>query len=421
MRALMFLVLASCTHDIAVYDRVDVKPARNLDILYVFDDSADRGSYDRMASQIGVLQERLKEIDGQLPNLHVGAVSTDLGTRGTKDVLGPPIVNCAGDGHAGRLVSFNPATGGFRPTGGFLEDVRGPDGTRERNFESEDLALEISRLTNPAAGTANTGCEFEQPLEAMRRALDPRNNPGFVRPNAMLAVVFMTTEDDCSFKTNALLDPNDPALGPLSSFRCTEQGIVCDEPNWREGGVRTNCRPLEGSQLMVDVSEYKTFLEKFKPNAKDVVVSAVAGARTPFEIRTVGVPTLLPSCQGAGGAARPAVRLGSLVDSFGGVMVDGCTQDDAYQQLTTPILNRQRTCFPNLRRDDGEDCDVFEIAAGARTELPRCTDGNTSAACWYTYADANACPDGDNVGIAIRRGNTTAPAGARVEATCFIK
>ena len=52
MRALLFLVLASCTHDIAVFDRVDVQTARDLDILYVFDNSLDRGTYDRMASQL---------------------------------------------------------------------------------------------------------------------------------------------------------------------------------------------------------------------------------------------------------------------------------------------------------------------------------------------------------------------------------
>lgn len=418
MRALMFLVLASCTHDLAVYDRVNVRPARDLDVLYVFDNSGDRGTYDQMASQLDLLQEQLKSVDGQLPSLHVGAVTTDLGTRGTKDVLGPRVLSCAGDGDAAKLVKLG---AGF--TGRYLEDLRGPDGTRVRNFDSDDLKLELGRLTNPAPGTANTGCEFEQPLEAMRRALDPATNPGFIRPGAMLAVVFLTTEDDCSFARGALLDAQDGTLGPLSSFRCTEQGVICDGDDPRRPGVRTGCRPREGSPFMVDVSEYRTFLEQYKRDPRDVTVSAVAGARAPFEVRDLGVPTLLPSCQGPGGNARPAVRIGALVDAFGGALINGCTQEGAYQQITAPIIARQRTCFPNLRRDDGEDCTVLELApGGVQTELARCADGGGGAApCWYTYTDAAACPGGENIGIAVRRGNTTAPANSRVEATCFAK
>ena len=419
MRALLLLLLASCTHDLAVYDRVTVKPARDLDILYVFDDSFDHGSYARMASQLDVLQARLKDVDGQLPNLHVGVTTTDLGTRGAKDPLARPAFDsCAGDGNAARLVTF----GAGLPSRAYLEDLRGPDGTRVRNFDSNDLGLELGRLTNPAPGTANSGCDFVQPLEAMRRALDPFTNPDFIRPHALLSVVFLTNDDDCSMNRAAMLDPADASLGPLSTFRCVEQGVVCDQPDPRTPGVRTNCRPREGSPFMVDVSEYRKFLEKYKTDPRDVMVSAVVGARDPFEVRNVGVPWVADSCQGPGGTAKPAVRIGSLVDSLGGVIVDACTQEAAYEKITAPIVGRQRTCFPNLRRDDGEDCTVTETIGATQAELPRCADGGGGPMpCWYTYADAAACPGGDNVGIGIRRGNTTAPARSRVEATCFVK
>lgn len=415
-RALLLAALASCTHDLAVYDRIDVKAARDLDILYVFDDSFDRGSYDQMASQLDVLQARLADVDGQLPSLHVGVVTTDLGTRGALDPLARPAFDsCAGDGNAGRLIDFGT---GART---YLEDLRGPDGTRVRNYDSDNLTLELARLTNPRPGTANTGCDFVQPLEAMRRALDPRTNPGFIRPGALLSVVFLTNADDCSFAHNALLDPMDSSLGPLTTFRCTAQGVICDDDP-SAPGAHTSCRPREGSPLLVDVAEYKKFLEQYKPDPRDVMISAVAGTRHRFEVQDIGVPWLLPSCQGAGGSAKPPVRLGALVDSLGGVMVNGCTQDAAYQQITAPILGRQRSCFPNLRRDDGEDCTVTETILGAETQLPRCADGGGGPTpCWYTYADEAACPAGDHVGIAIRRGTTTAPRGSRIQATCFVK
>ena len=416
---ILFLTLASCTHDIAVYERVDVPTARDLDILYVFDNSSDRGSYDRMASQLDVLQTRLGEIDGQVPNLHVGVVPTDLGARGARDAVpAPSIGTCAGDGQGGQMMTFR---GGGVPDGWFLEDNRGPDGSRVRNFASNDLVVELGVMTNPGSGVAMTGCEFEQPLEAMRRALDNDVNFGFLRPNAMLQVVFLTTEDDCSFATGELLDPNNGTLGPLTSFRCTEQGVICDgDDNTRRPGSRTNCRPRDGSRYMVDVGEYQSFLEQLKPDRGDVIVSAVAGARAPFEVMDVGQPVLAPSCQGAGGRATPAVRIGSIVDSFGGVLVDGCTQENAYQQLTTPIVNRQKACLANVTDADGADCRVIETVAGTDTELARCADGGASP-CWYIYTDAAACPAGENLGIAVRRGTTTAPISSRIEATCFVK
>ena len=415
--ALLLLAVASCTHDVSVFDQVDVRTARDLDILYVFDNSLNRGTFDQMASQLDVLQSRLLDVDGQLPNLHVGVVTTDLGVRGRLDAIaGPPMGNCAGDGDAGKLVSFGSAP----RLGGFLEDLRGPGGTRIRNYASGDLLFEIARMTSPDDDAERGGCEFEQPLEAMRRALDPGNNPGFIRPNAMLSIVFVTNEDDCSLKRGALLDPLDGSLGPPFSYRCTEQGVICDPDDPRRPGVRTNCRPREGSPFLIDVSEYRTFLSQYKSDPRDVVVSAVAGPRTPFEVRDVGVPVLAPSCQGPGGSATPAVRIGALVDAFGGALVDACSQNAAYQQLAAPIVNPQRSCFVNLRRDDGEDCTVTEVAGGAATDIARCADGN-AAPCWYTYSDAAACPAGDNVGIAIRRGAATAPASSRIQATCFAR
>lgn len=416
MKALLFLVLASCTHDLAVFDQVDVKPARDLDILYVFDNSAGRGNYDQMASQLGVLQTQLGNVDGQLPNLHVGVVTTDLGTRSRLDLqAGPPIGHCAGPGDAGKLVTFQAGLS----FGSFLQDLRGPDGSRIRNFDSA-LGSALGRLTNPPAGMANTGCEFAQPLEAMRRALDPTVNPDFIRPDALLSIVFLTNQDDCSLARGAMLDPFNTALGPSLPFRCTEQGVICDPDDPRTPGVKTNCRPRESSPFLVNVSEYQAFLAGYKADPKDVTVSAVAGPRTSFEVQNDGVPALRPSCQGAGGSAKPAVRIGALVDSFGGALIDGCTQDAAYQKILAPIVGRQRSCFPSLRQSDGDDCTVIETAGGVDTELGRCADGSP-APCWYTYTDAAGCPGGDHVGIAVNRGQTAAPAGSRIQATCFAK
>ncbi len=189
--------------------------------------------------------------------------------------------------------------------------------------------------------------------------------------------------------------------------------MICDGDDPSRPGVRTNCRPRDGSQFMVDVGEYTAFLKRLQEGPRDVTVAVVAGSPTPFEVRDLGVPTLAPSCQGPGGMAWPAVRLAAFADfARRRVHRAPCTQENAYQQITTPIVNRQRTCFPNLTKDDGEDCSVLEIVPGgaAPTELARCPDGGDAGAkpCWYTFSDEAACPDGGNYGIAVRRGTSTA-------------
>lgn len=414
MRALLLLLVASCTHDIAVYDGAPVQTARDLDILFVYDNSEGRASFDRMAAQLEDLTKGLAAVDGQLPSLHVGVVTTDMGIRGTRDDFnGFTVGNCNARGDAGRLVTF---TAGVDDD--YLTDRRGPNGARIRNFESGDLVGELARMTNPALAEAPNGCEYPQPLEAMRRALDPAVNPGFIRPDAMLSIVFLTNEDDCSLARAALLDPNNAALGPMH-FRCTREAVVCDE-DITEPGRKTNCRPREGSELLVDVAEYTAFLAQYKPDPRDITVAAVAAPREPFAVNDFSVPVLAPSCNGPAGIATPPVRLGAFVDSVGGTIANVCNQQEVYRGLTAPIVATQRTCLPNLRMTDGDNCTVVEIADDIETELAPCTEG-AAGACWYTFANAAACPTGDNRGIAIDRRSGAAPTTSRIEARCFVQ
>jgi hypothetical protein len=367
-----------------------------------------------MEKQIDVLQAQLASVDGQLPSLHVGVVTTDLGTSSTDDAapLRPTVMGCFGAGKEAKLQKFESTI-----TDGYLSDERDEAGGRVKNY-SGDLATELGRLTNPSMPPV--GCEIEQPLEAMRRALDPATNPGFLRDGALLNVVFLTNEDDCSLKTGALLEPLDATLGPLTSFRCTREGVICDPDDPARPGRHLNCRPREDSRFVAPVGQYAEFLAQLKPDRRDVTVSAVAGSRTDFIVRDFGQPILNPSCSGPSGLAYPAVRIGALVDQFGGGLVDSCNQTDAYQQLATPIVNRQRSCFPTLAMAEMDDCSVTEIAGDIETDFDRCNEGDAGP-CWYAYADAAACPSGENLGIAIRRGSIAAPANARVEARCFVR
>lgn len=69
------------------------------------------------------------------------------------------------------------------------------------------------------------GCAWEQPLESAIMALTDRSAPGqpndgFLREDAVLAVIFIIDEDDCSVSDLSFFDPNDTTLPPPSGPRC---------------------------------------------------------------------------------------------------------------------------------------------------------------------------------------------------------
>jgi hypothetical protein len=175
-----------------------------LDLLFVIDNSGTmREEQLWLAQNSSRFLSVFESLEGGVPSLHVGVVSTDLGAEPYN------VPNCAGNGDNGVLQSA-PQGDCAGPEGAFIQDIINPDGTRTRNYTgtlSETFAC-ISQL-------GVNGCGFEQQLESMRRALDGRNE-GFLRPDASLGVIFLTDEDDCSAFDTAMYDPLDPALGPLS-------------------------------------------------------------------------------------------------------------------------------------------------------------------------------------------------------------
>src|SRR5262249_21797498 len=85
-----------------------------------------------------------------------------------------------------------------------------------------------------------TGCGFEHQFAATLRALGadgspaPTQNAGFLRPDAYLAIVMLTNEDDCSALPNVMLYDVSASnqslgsqLGPPGNFRCNEFGHLC--------------------------------------------------------------------------------------------------------------------------------------------------------------------------------------------------
>jgi len=289
---------------------------RDLDVLFVVDNSGSmREEQDAVAAGFALFEAQLEALEGGLPNLHIGVVSTNMGA-GQYGISG-----CDGDGDGGRLLAISDAILPEGSTAHFLVDEDDGQGGRARNYIGT-----LGEAFTTVSNLGISGCGFEQPLNAARRALSGslQQNEGFLRADAQLAVIILSDEDDCSAEDFAVFN-SDPAqdrasssLGFLSSFRCFEFGVVCDEGEPRNPGSRSNCRPRNESEYMVDVHEYANALKSLKANPHDVFVAGIVGDDTPVHVRfSDDEPLLEPSCSSSNGEAAPAIRLVSFLDSFG--------------------------------------------------------------------------------------------------------
>ncbi|MBU1239285.1 hypothetical protein KJ865_06215, partial [Myxococcota bacterium] len=208
------------------------------------------------------------------------------------------------------------------------------------------------------------GCSMGQPLESMYKSFraDNPENEGFYRDNAHLAIIFISDKDDCSAKNPEIFNPEgtfSDTLGPLSSFRCSEFGIACDE-EWQHimptGSVTyNNChsRPDDDPRSMLyPVSRYVDFLSTIKERSK-ITVGALGGPFGGTITVTVDVSILLvePSCgdDAPAGTATPAVRLKEFVSSMApsgsddSLFTSICESEysQAYESLGLSMLNGQ--------------------------------------------------------------------------------
>lgn len=385
-------------------------PNRDLDLLFVVDNSgsmADQqaalaASFPRMIDVLGELDE--------LPNLHIGVVTSDLGTSGLDGSPPAPAVGqpgagvCSATGDDGVLQHANAP----ELAGSFIVDADDGAGGRMRNYTGElrDVFAHIATV-------GETGCGFEQHLAAMQRALANPANAGFVRPDANLAVIVIADEDDCSVLTPSFFTPDTSTLGPLQSFRCTTQGVHCDQPIDAVGD-KTGCTPRADSAFVADVAPFADALVAVKGDPRRLLVAGIVGDPDPVAVapRTINgelQTALVPSCTftGASGpeTADPAVRLSAFVDAFPGrsTLTSICSPDlsaplatigaSAKQLLGDPCLDTTRLVDRSPDPGVQPACEVVDIRDSAPDDpvaLPSCAD--TASDCYEMVDDPIACP-----------------------------
>ncbi|MBA3453563.1 MAG: VWA domain-containing protein [Deltaproteobacteria bacterium] len=429
MRALFLIPLAlSACHDSAIVvgglqevNRMRAMQNPNLDILFVVDDSPSMGDKQvALAAAFPQMIDVLAQIDGGLPNLHIGVITSDMGTSASGTAPGaaigqPGSGGCTGRGDDGRLQTIT----GMNAM--YLSDVAN-NGIRERNYTGE-LRDTFGQLARVGAG----GCGFEQHLSAMRSALTNSANVGFLRPTANLAVVILADEDDCSASNAALFGPESAALGPLQSFRCFAQGVTCDQaPN--QIGVKTDCKPNVASSFLDDVEPFVEALLATKADPRMIMVAAIIGDAAPVavELRTppgggTAQPALAHSCNfvGADGptVADPGVRLAAFLDAFPGraTLTSVCSGDltnplgvigqSAKQLIGDPCLDTTLLADASSEPGVQPSCEVLDIRDSLPdrpTSLAPCAPGATN--CYDLLADQVACPASvDHLRVKITR------------------
>ena len=352
------------------YSLVDQARTRNVDILFAIDDSESMSNEQtNLKAQFSVLMNTLQQVPGGLPNLHLGVVSSDLGAGnyttipgcreigGDKGALGMVKgtdlgAQCIGAGQHYIVdvepqwcpITKSPQEEGVTCTADSCDQSNCDVVARQGEYLTlvHDSTTGCPRCVNYTgtledvfncyASLGVDGCGFEHQLESVRRALDESltpQNTGFLRQDAILAVIWMSDEDDCSSnKPDRLFNPDpnknrmNSDLGPLTSFRCFEFGITCDVNDRTVMGLRGNCTPRFDDQAMLyPVSRYTSFLESLKDPLR-LIVAAIVGPvpdKVEVELDAQQRPKLSFSCldpvnPNEGGV--PGIRFKAVIGHF---------------------------------------------------------------------------------------------------------
>jgi hypothetical protein len=392
---------------------------------------------DTLAANFETFVNVLETIPGGLPDLHLGVITTDMGTKGSSSptpgtAIGQPgNGGCSNSGKAGNLTIGSATT----ITGNFISDIKLPDGSRQKNYSDPDLKTAFGKV----ARLGSTGCGFEQPLHAMRSALaNNANNAGFLRTDALLAIVFVTDEDDCSVRDPAFFGPTSAALGPISSFRCTRFGVTCTtggatpDEMFTEGAKSGCAGSVDTGGLLDPITPFHDFLVGLKADPNQVVVSGIIAPPTPVDVVSVVPPTGGPaqlelghSCNrivdGVNTPGDPGVRLQSFFDLFPNrnASTNVCLEDfsDALegtanliaQSAGTPCISKPLKDVDTATAGLQADC-VVEDSLGANVTIIQPCDASNTPTCWRLVSDQTTCPLFDNLRLEVVRDGNVPPA-----------
>jgi len=345
--------LAGCENEpVTVGNNTQALEIDKVDILLVVDDSnSTRGLQTQLPELLDSFIAGSDEPGHERPELtdiHVAVVSTDMGLEV------PGIDGCAGVGDDGVFIELT------------SEDIE-QCGANVGNFvEYEDghgeITTELAASCVPTVGTE--GCGFEQPLEAMLKALWPASNTsvqfkvgdghgedaneGFLREDSLLVVIVVSDEDDCSASDHSIFVPSLAASEEKGlNVVCATGGDSLFEVGRYVEGLKA-LRESENDPIVfvalsgvpVELADAQGEVDLSDSEAVGAYYDSVLEApEMQFEIDDRGSADfaddgLVPSCMKndeVGGRAFPPHRLVQVAQAFGnaGVLGSVCAEDFA--------------------------------------------------------------------------------------------
>jgi hypothetical protein len=428
--------LGPCTVS-AVSERVDQSGVSDVDLLFMIDNSGSMASKQKKLAaqlpklvQVLTLGDRYPGVDdADLPagvdpqtrkftavkTMHLGVVTSNMG--GLDDIptnQQEAVQSCAGLGQDGKLqnstdiavegvIARNDREFDGYKTGDVVLpphpecDVSGLPKYIDYDASMGDTPQQTSDSFACIAAVGVRGCPFEQQLEATWKALAPNDgledpslykflnntkgqgenyNDGFLRPDAILATLIISDEEDCSI-TDA-----GKVLFALDADADTQYGPI----NLRCGYNSTD------TNLVHDVKRYIDGLKSLKPDNPDrVIFTAIVGVPQEAIKSNQSIPDILkrpdmqfaeqfangkgtgipvPSCTSSTGEdAYPPTRMLEVAQGFGdqAVIYSICEDDygPALDKLIEKIASKLKgNCLPRQLNpgDNGKvNCEVFEL------------------------------------------------------------
>jgi hypothetical protein len=471
---------------------VDQSTQREVDLLFMIDDSSSmlamqtelKAKIDQLLAVFDQLARPTDGKDAKFVDLHIGVVTSDFGA-GTGDHptaaqptgcggCGPSGSGPGGPGTGGHLIALGKEhdPGCAAPVGvPFIKFDFDPKNASANNLPTgQDLKTTFRCMASVGAG----GCGFEHQLESVYAALHNNvDNAGFLRDDAVLAVVLVTNEDDGSAPPDSsFYDLCDASAGPHNTFRQTMYGVECGDPPAQVAAMSSlgrplTCQPLPNanpstSAREYDVSRYVNYFTATKQAGgvkdhpqEDVILFALDAPTTPFTIANAiangdgtqsdcdpatnsqcGV-VLKHSCVNQaqpGFFGDPPVRIHAVVDAVAQaghaaeapICGDDLTQPPDYTKALQTIGQLITTrppdgCVDGLFADvDNPDCVVEDLPPGGKpVEIERCDKlpANTFP-CWHLKPSTDCKNSPQHVGVTIERNGVQPAQGTRANVYC---
>jgi hypothetical protein len=345
-----------------------------IDILFVFDNSGSMGEEQAaLAASIDDLVAALEQIQGI--SYRIGVTTTDNGN--------PWCGTTSPEAGKLQLSSCRERQGEFVFNGSQPTDVTAEACTDICTLDSIPVLPTTTHLDTDAlprpwiqGGSDGTnldgvaigdalrcvlpqgiaGCGFEQPLASLKKAVQRSEDPldpqfGFIRPDAHLAVILVTDENDVSYASdfqsiflpasmggNQVFWSDTEAAAPTSAVQwnagvqCTGGPGVYDECHASNRGINGEYDVPDADAVLVPVDTYRDFFAQLLAEKRALADASV------FLFGVVGVPPGYPAqalqyadsvdpteqndfgigagCVSESGTARPPVRERELIESF---------------------------------------------------------------------------------------------------------